>query len=40
MQDFNDTAQYRALQHKLAEVLKVYWWDKVPFWFLLPCMHA
>lgn len=29
LQDFNDTAQYRALQMKLSDVLKVYWWDKV-----------
>ncbi|CAL8469147.1 g8688 [Coccomyxa elongata] len=28
-QDFNDTAAYRALQNKLADILKIYWWDKV-----------
>lgn len=29
MQDFNDTAAYRTLQAKLADILKMYWWDKV-----------
>ncbi len=29
VQDFNDTAAYRALQNKLADILKIYWWDKV-----------
>ncbi len=29
MQDFNDTKEYRTLQKKLAEILQMYWWDKV-----------
>ena len=34
LQDFNDTAAYRTLQAKLAEILRMYWWDKVR-----PCRH-